>query len=141
MAYNSFPVSYQPYYQPQLQTQTNYQNTQSGILWVSNEQEAVSYPVAPNAAVALWDSSRPSVYIKQADASGKPTIKIYDLSERALNASQGASKDRESKDMEYATKSEMDAISREFEALKDEIKTIKREIAKPRKKEVAEDDE
>ena len=136
-AYNYFPATYQPYYYPQ-QQQTN---TLSGILWVSNEQEAVSYPVAPNAAVALWDSSRPSVYIKQADASGKPTMKIYDLSERALNASQGASKDRESKDIEYATKSEMDAISRDFEALKDEIKTIKKEIAKPRKREVAEDDE
>ena len=141
MAYNYFPVSYQPYYQPQLPTQTTYQNTQSGILWVGNEQEAVSYPVAPNAAVALWGSSRPSVYIKQADASGKPTIKIYDLTERALNAPQGVSRDRESKDIEYATKSEINAISRDFEALKEEIKILKKDIAKPRKKEVVEDDE
>lgn len=136
-AYNYYPATYQPYYYPQ-QQQTN---TQNGILWVSNEQEAVSYPVAPNAAVALWDSSRPSVYIKQADASGKPTIKIYDLTERALNAPQGVSRDRESKDIEYATKSEINAISRDFEALKEEIKILKKDIAKPRKKEVVEDDE
>lgn len=56
---------------------------QSGILWVSSEQEAQAYPVAPNNAVALWDSSAPAVYIKQADASGKPVLKVYDLTERA----------------------------------------------------------
>ena len=72
-------LPYQPYYQPYQQ--------QSGMLWVSNEQEAYTYPVAPNAAVALWDSSRPTVYIKQADASGRPTVKILDYTERTASAS------------------------------------------------------
>ena len=103
MAYgNYFPVTYQPYqapnyygYQQQMQQQmpqtqgqgtqmslANQQPIQSGILWVTSEQEAQSYPVAPNNAVALWASSAPAVYIKQADASGKPVLKIYDLTER-----------------------------------------------------------
>ena len=52
----------QPVYQPTFQNypQQNYtpQNIpQSGIIWVSGEQEAQSYPVGPNAAVALWDSN------------------------------------------------------------------------------------
>ena len=54
-----------------------------GVQWVSSEQEARGYLIAPNSAVALWDSTAPTVYLKQADASGKPTLKIYDLVERA----------------------------------------------------------
>lgn len=37
---------------------------QSGVQWVSGEQEARSWMVAPNAAVALWDSTAPTVYLK-----------------------------------------------------------------------------
>lgn len=54
-----------------------------GVQWVSSEQEARGYLIAPNSAVALWDSTAPTVYLKQSDASGKPTLKIYDLVERA----------------------------------------------------------
>lgn len=64
--------------QPQMQPQM-----QSGVQWVSCEQEARAYLVAPNCAVALWDSSGPRVYLKQADASGKPMFKGYDLVERS----------------------------------------------------------
>ena len=42
---------------------------QSGVQWVSGEQEARSWMVAPNAAVALWDSTAPTVYLKQAASS------------------------------------------------------------------------
>lgn len=148
-AYNYYPATYQPYqnlYQPQYPQiqqiqQTTQQPVQSGMLWVSNEQEAYAYPVAPNNAVALWDSSRQTVYVKQADASGKPTIKIYDLAERALNAPECVDKTGEAKNIEYATKSDLEAFSRDYEAVKSEIKSIKREIAKNRRKEVDEDDE
>ena len=44
---------------------------QSGVQWVSGEQEARNWMIAPNAAVALWDSSAPTVYLT-----------IYDLVER-----------------------------------------------------------
>ena len=56
---------------------------QNGVQWVSGEQEARNWMIAPNAAVALWDSSAPTVYLKKADASGKPSLTIYDLVERA----------------------------------------------------------
>ena len=55
---------------------------QSGVQLVSGEQEARNWMIAPNAAVALWDSSAPTVYLKKADASGKPSLTIYDLVER-----------------------------------------------------------
>ena len=41
---------------------------QGGVQWVSGEQEARSWMIAPNAAVALWDSTAPTVYLRQADA-------------------------------------------------------------------------
>ena len=80
---------------------------QGGVQWVSGEQEARGYLIAPNSAVALWDSSAPTVYLKQSDASGKPTIKIYDLVERAetpRTAPQG-------KGVEFVTREEFDRLA------------------------------
>lgn len=73
-----------PYYNPY---QQNYypaapQQNPTSIIWVNGEREASIYPVAPNNAVALWDSDAPVIYLKQADAAGKPTMKAYDLVER-----------------------------------------------------------
>lgn len=33
---------------------------QSGVQWVAGEKEARNWMIAPNAAVALWDSTAPS---------------------------------------------------------------------------------
>lgn len=99
-----------------------------GVQWVSSEQEARGYLIAPNSAVALWDSTAPTVYLKQSDASGKPTLKIYDLVERAetpRTAPQG-------KGVEFVTREEFDRLA----ALVGEIKGKKK-----RKVEEDEDDE
>lgn len=101
---------------------------QGSVQWVSGEQEARGYLIAPNSAVALWDSTAPTVYLKQADASGKPTLKIYDLVERAetpRTAPQG-------KSVEFVTREEFDRLA----ALVGEIKGKKK-----RKVEEDEDDE
>ena len=84
--------------------------------------------VAPNAAVALWDSTAPTVYLKQADASGKPTLKVYDLVERLANAPE-AKKDPGA---EYVTRAELDKLA----AIVAEMKAKKK-----RKVEEDEDDE
>ena len=68
------------------------------------------YPVAPNNAVALWDSGSPVIYLKQADASGKPSMKTYDLVERSESPSDNVSA-HEGKDIAYATKSELAALA------------------------------
>lgn len=99
-----------------------------GVQWVSSEQEARGYLIAPNSAVALWDSTSPTVYLKQSDASGKPTLKIYDLVERAetpRTAPQG-------KGVEFVTREEFDRLA----ALVGELKGKKK-----RKVEEDEDDE
>lgn len=59
----------------------------SGIIWVSGKQEADGYMIAPNSAVALWDQNNPVVYLRQADSTGKPSTKVYDLVERVNNPS------------------------------------------------------
>ena len=78
-----------------------------GVQWVSSEQEARGYLIAPNSAVALWDSSAPTVYLKQSDASGKPTLKIYDLVERAETPRTAP----QEKGVEFVTRKEFDALA------------------------------
>lgn len=95
---------------------------QSGVQWVSGEQEARSWMVAPNAAVALWDSTAPTVYLKQADASGKPTLKVYDLVERPASAPDT----QKAPAAEYVTRKEFDALA----ALVSEMKGKKRKEEK-----------
>lgn len=75
------PYNYYPYNAPNaLATQQNVGPT--SIIWVKGAGEAAAYPVAPNNAVALWDSDAPVIYLKQADASGRPVVKAFDLVER-----------------------------------------------------------
>ena len=78
-----------------------------GVQWVSSEQEARGYLIAPNSAVALWDSTAPTVYLKQSDASGKPTLKIYDLVERSETASNAPQKPG----VEFVTREEFDRLA------------------------------
>lgn len=75
---NGYPYNY-PYYQPAQQINSN-QN--SGIIWVSGEAGAKAYMVAPNNTVQLWDSEAQVIYLKSADASGMPSIKVLDYTIR-----------------------------------------------------------
>lgn len=121
MAYNYFPMSYQTYYQqPVLQPVQQ----QTGIIWVSGDAEAEAYPVAPNNAVRLWHSTLPVVYFKQADASGKPTLKAFDLVERSQSVSEGTSASS-GKGSDYATKKELAALSAAVEALKGDVAKLR----------------
>ena len=55
----------QPMQQPMSQPVQQNPIAQGGVQWVSGEQEARGYLIAPNSAVALWDSTAPTVYLKQ----------------------------------------------------------------------------
>ena len=56
------------------------------FLWVLNENEATSYPVAPNNTVILWDKNLPTVYIKSVNAQGVPSMRVLDFTERTATA-------------------------------------------------------
>lgn len=92
---------------------------QSGVQWVSGEQEARNWMIAPNAAVALWDSSAPTVYLKKADASGKPSLTIYDLVERAETPRTASTADP----MKFVTREEFDALAAVVDGMKGKKKT------------------
>ncbi len=113
--YNSFPATYQPVY-PAVQTpvmQTPQQQNQSGLIWVQGEQAAKSYLVAPNTTVQLWDSEEKVIYLKSADASGMPSMKILDYTIRGDANNQAVAPAAE-----YATKDDLKALE---EKIRDEI--------------------
>lgn len=112
------PANYSPIFQQYPQTQPQQRAVTSGILWVNNEQEAQMYPVAPNNAVALWDVSGKVVYLKQADATGKPTVHVYDLTEREQAQPAEAAP-------EYVTREDYAKMVAAVKSLLEEVKLLK----------------
>ena len=98
------PAPQIPPYQPQPQQPQN-----QSIIWIPNEQAANDFIVAPNNAVTLWDMNAPVVYVKKADASGKPTMTTYDLVERAQAAPAPAAP-RKDMSEEYVTRREFEEL-------------------------------
>lgn len=134
MAYNSgFPVTYpQMYYTPQYQPVTQQQTQMnSNLIWVQGEAGAKSYLVAPNTTVQLWDSEAQTIYLKSADASGMPSMKIIDYTIRDLSPSKpsiSAEKNTNTSTQEYATRAELEALTARLDALKTEISNSKRGV-------------
>lgn len=119
MAYNNgFPLGYpQLYYPQQNVAQTPYnqpQTASNGIIWVQGEAGAKSYLVAPNNTVQLWDSEDQVIYLKSADASGMPSMKILDYKIREVNQPLAAPTVAQGGDL-YATKEELKEFKNVFE--------------------------
>lgn len=111
MAYfNGYPASYQPVFPYQAQPQQPVQQPaqQSGIIWVQGEAAAKSYLVGPNTTVQLWDSEEKTIYLKSADASGMPSIKILDYTIRG---------EAPEVKQEYATRDELKALAEKISEL------------------------
>ena len=86
MAYNSyFPAGYQPVY-PQSYPQ-NYPQAapqapqQSGVIWVQGIEGAKAHPVSAGQSALLMDSEGDCFYLKTADQSGMPTMRVFDYKE------------------------------------------------------------
>lgn len=144
MAYNGFPATYQPMYypqqyQPQMQQQPAQQNG-GGIIWVSGEAGAKAYLVAPNTTVQLWDSEAQCIYLKSADASGMPSMKILDYTIRSqtpVNAQITAPTQQAGNLSDYASKNDLQAIQTRLNDIQKQIDGLT--AKKPTKKAV--DDE
>lgn len=131
MAYNNpFPIGYQPamyypqQYQPQVvQNQSAQPQTNSNLIWVQGEAGAKSYLVAPNSTVQLWDSEKQTIYLKSADASGMPSMRILDYTirdQKPVNAPVTAP----TINPDYATKADLQALYGRVEALQNELKGL-----------------
>ena len=121
MAYNNyFPMGYQQYY-PQMmqnpQQNNNAPQQNNSIIWVQGEAGAKSYLVAPNSTVTLWDTESETIYIKSADASGMPNMKVLDYKIRG-NAVEQANIPMQNG---FATKDDLNALREDLNALKAKI--------------------
>ena len=140
MAYNSFfPAGYQPaqFLYPQVGTQMSQAQIaqpqmqsapQSGIIWVQGEAGAKSYMVAPNQSVQLWDSESQTIYLKSADASGMPSIKVLDYTIREANKTptNPVSVATDDRSPMFATKDEMKGVLEQITALRDRVDNLTR---------------
>lgn len=87
MAFNNY--QYNPYqqYNPAPQNQQNFSpQRENSIIWVQGIEAAKSFLVAPGNTVQLWDSEAQVIYLKSADASGMPSMKILDYTIREASA-------------------------------------------------------
>ena len=103
---------------PQSTQQTQTQAQFTNIWFNGGENEARMYPVAPNNAVALWSETDPVIYLKKADASGKPEFKIYDLVERK----------QEVGEVSYASKDDMSSLIGIVKDLSNTVGSLKTDI-------------
>lgn len=116
MPYNPFT------YQPNFNAYQNYQQATSNIYWVQGLEGAKAYPVGAGNTVLLMDSDNQVMFIKSADQSGVPSLRIFDYTERTETKQDMNS---------YVTRKEFDEL---VEKLKKNEKTEK-------KKKVEEEDD
>lgn len=120
--FNNYPATYQnPYMiqQPQFNQPVQQPQQQSPIIWVSGEAGAKSFLISPNTSVVLFDSEGSSIYIKSADASGMPSLKIldYTIRDTAQNASPVVPKES----VTYATKDDLNAVYAKIKGIEDRL--------------------
>ena len=124
MSYNNmFPMGYQQMnYQPMsyAQLQYNNQQNQSGPIWVSGEAGAKAYLVAPNTTVQLWDSESQTIFVKSADASGMPSMKILDYTIRGNTPEASVNERRE----DFATKEDIYALQNKYAEIERKLAQI-----------------
>ena len=128
MAYNGFPVTYPQYYpqysqmSPTPMSGTSPQQS-NGMIWIQGVESAKAFQVAPNSTVVLWDSEQQCCYIKSADASGMPSMRILDYTirseapKKAQNALYGNNTD-------IPTRQDLNAMQGQIDALKEKIERI-----------------
>ena len=127
----------QPYQAPM---QTNFAPTtqpKNDMIWVLNENEATSYPVAPNNSVVLWDKNNPTIYVKSVNAQGMPSMRILDFTERnesTQNMPVNAPKTNECTcGDKYATKEQINDLRGKIEDLTTKYEELSRSaVEKPK---------
>ena len=133
---------YNPQYQqPMAQPMQNAQMPMQGqptndFLWVLNENEATSYPVAPNNTVILWDKNLPTVYIKSVNSQGVPSMRVLDFTERTATAQKQPVSGPFGSANNFVTLDSFNALKGDVEALRDKLDELNaKPVAKSKKTE------
>lgn len=137
MAYNNyFPAGYQPfqpmYQNNQMQQPQMAQQQNNGIVWVQGLESAKAYPVTAGQTVLLMDSDSNCLYLKSADQTGMPSLRVFDYKERTETPPEPQNLDVD----EFITKEDLSLY-----VTKDELKKAISEIQKDTKKKKVKDDE
>lgn len=101
------------------------QTPTNDMIFVLNENEASSYPVAPNNRVVLWDKNQTTFYVKSANAQGIPSMQIFDFSERTQNEPQKAVQSELNLGNDFVTVDAFNALKGDFEQLKTMFSDLK----------------
>ena len=125
---NQFAQPYQtPMQPPPMATPT----PNNDMIFVLGQNEAESYPVAPNATVTMWDKNQKTFYIKTANAQGIPSMQIYDFTERVENPQKSPEKHDCQCGNKFILKEELNAVQGEIQdilcrlsGLEDNYKTL-----------------
>lgn len=126
------PMMQQPVQQMPMQMQPTQMSGANDMIFVLNEAEATSYPVAPNNSVILWDKNNDVVYIKSVNAQNIPSFRILDYKERtADNAPKTPTEHKCTCGDKFVLKKDFQALQSEFETLRSELDELK---AKPKTK-------
>lgn len=130
-----------PMTQPMQNAQMPIQGQQTNdFLWVLNENEATSYPVAPNNTVTLWDKNLPTIYIKSVNAQGVPSMRVLDFVERTATNPTPPVGTAFNSPNNFVTADQFNALKGDVEALRgklDELNT--KPTSKTKKTEVEND--
>lgn len=117
--FNQLKGQYQPMQQQAIQQASPQTNDR---LWVQGEAGAKAYVVAANNTVTLWDSESPTIYVKSADASGIPSMRIFDFTERTTNTpSEHTCKCGD----KFVTKDEFKALQAKYYEIADAIEQLR----------------
>ena len=124
MAYTGFPATYPQYY-PQYQQMPTQPAAQqnNGMIWIQGIESAKAFQVAPNSTVVLWDSEQQCCYIKSADASGMPSMRILDYTIRS-EAPRTAQNALYGNNTDIPTRQDLNAMQGQIDALKEQIERI-----------------
>ena len=128
MAYTGFPATYPQYYpqysqmSPTPMSGTTPQQG-NGMIWIQGIESAKAFQVAPNSTVVLWDSEQQCCYIKSADASGMPSMRILDYTIRS-EAPRTAQNALYGNNTDIPTRQDLNAMQGQIDALKEQIERI-----------------
>ena len=134
----------QQYQQPmpqQMQPVQTAQQPTNDFLWVLNENEATSYPVAPNNTVTLWDKNLPTIYIKSVNAQGVPSMRVLDFVERTSATTTPPVGTAFNLPNNFVTLDSFNALKGDVEALKGKLDELKPKVTSKNKKAEVESDE
>ena len=163
MAYPYYAPFYKPTYYDQMQTpqnmnqfnqqypQTMAQQMQTApmpmqnqptndFLWVLNENEATSYPVAPNNTVTLWDKNLPTIYIKSVNAQGVPSMRVLDFVERTATSATPTVGAAFNSHNNFVTIDSFNALEAKLQALEGKVEELKPKANSKTKKMEVEND-